>query len=140
MSKDILLIILSAFISGFIVYQFGIKSDRRRKRNEVADRLYEIFYPLVKRLRTKDIDAINIIEPTIDDQRKSVQDLKRHLSRQEAKLLQDAWECYYFVDYHGQSFPFIEQYADCGSLDKRKQIRSVLIKRLEAILEFSKQK
>jgi hypothetical protein len=36
-----------------------------------------------------------------------------------------------------QNIPFYEQYADCGSLDKRRKVRPVVIKRIQDIISFA---
>jgi len=33
--------------------------------------------------------------------------------------------------------PYYEQYADCGSLDKRRKVRPVIIKRIQDIISFA---
>ncbi len=33
--------------------------------------------------------------------------------------------------------PFYEQYADCGSLDKRKKVRPIVVKRIQGIISFA---
>jgi hypothetical protein len=37
-----------------------------------------------------------------------------------------------------QHIPFYEQYADCGSLDKRRKVRPIVIKRIQDIISFAK--
>jgi hypothetical protein len=35
-----------------------------------------------------------------------------------------------------QHIPFYEQYADCGSLDKRRRVRPIVVKRIQGIIFF----
>lgn len=135
--NDALVAILSALVSGWVGYRFGLANSKRERRIEAANRLYEVFQPLHDRLEKEDCDAIKVLQPTIHDQEKAIANLKRYLSKRQAVRLQEAWNEYYLYT-NGPTIPFLEQYADTGSIDKRRRIRPLLIRRLDNILNFSK--
>ncbi len=136
--NEVLIAILSALLSGWVGYRFGLYNAQRQMRNEAAEWLYHVFYPLRNGLANENCDTITLIQPTIKEQETEIAYMKRFLSNREAARLQAAWEAYYCLDNKGQAIPFLEQYADCGSIDKRRQLRPILIGRIDAILAFSK--
>ena len=126
--------ILAASLLGFRLWLVKTKHERMI---DAGEKVYDILFPIIDHLKSKNSDAIKVIGGSIDEQRKVVFNLKRHLPFFKAKKLEQAWNQYL---YHPSNYNllFIEQYADCGSLNKRKEIRPILISRIEKILIYCK--
>jgi hypothetical protein len=111
------------------------KVSRRRNRGQV---LIAAFKPEMDALIQTNQDCRLILTQQVYQKHESViRDFVLYLSWIDKLRLKWLWYRLAMIKVgKKQHIPFYEQYADCGSLDKRQKVRPIVIKRIQDIISF----
>jgi hypothetical protein len=129
--------IVGAVLGGLIAFHFGKRLADQGHARQAAAAFAKAFLDELTRLQAKeDVDTHNILSPAFGKHQAAVQEFMFHLSESRQAELEDLWRTYYC--HRETGIPFLEQYADCGSLDKRNTMRQQATERIETILRFAR--
>jgi hypothetical protein len=124
------------------VYLNHLLANTRAKINRRIDqgiKVVEAFRPELDALMRTNNDALLIMtDEAFIRHDSAIRNFLLYLSWIDRLILWHNWRA---LAYHQKDkdrrIPLYEQYADCGSLDKRKEIRPLIIKRIERIISFA---
>ncbi|MBI4775253.1 MAG: hypothetical protein HY788_13965 [Deltaproteobacteria bacterium] len=135
-------------LSGVAVLLIGIwlnhllanTREKRKERRIAGNAVIEAFQPELDALCQTDEDCRLILNDSAYSRHESaVRNFLPHLSWVDRRRMLDAWRK---LVYHEQDrkycFPFYEQYADLGSLTKRRDVRPVVIERITRIISLAR--
>lgn len=128
--------VVGAVLGGLIAFRFGKRLADRQQTRQAASVFAKAFLDELTRLEAQeDVDTHDILSPALSKHQAAIQEFMFHLPENRQTELKSLWQGYYCHKETG--IPFLEQYADCGSLDKRKQMRRQATERFQAILAFA---
>jgi hypothetical protein len=112
------------------------KITRRRNQGQI---LITAFTPELDALIQTDQDCRFILTQIVYRKHESaIRDFMLYLSWIDKFRLQWQWHRLAMIKItKKQHIPFYEQYADCGSLNKRQKVRPIVIKRIQKIISFA---
>jgi hypothetical protein len=137
-------VLLYTFLIGlclaWITYRLSLARDSRNKRDDAVTKLVESFTPCLDALIQTDCNALYIMT---DDAFKihdsAIRNFCRHISRRGRKKINRAWRQLAYQDKpYRDDMPFYCMYTDNGSPDKRKELRTILVKRIQNIISLAK--
>jgi len=113
--------------------------EKARLRRDRGQNLTSAFKPELDALIQTDQDCRLILTQEAYRRHESAARLfMPYLSWIDRFRLKRAWISLAFLKVSKQQYgPFYEQYADCGSLTKRRAVRPVAIKRIQKIVSFA---
>lgn len=135
---------LSAFAVALLVvllnHVFANKRDKAKERRIAGNSVVEVFRPELDALNQTDNDCMHILtESAYHRHETTVRNLLPLLSWIDRFRLNRAWrQLAYHKEDREARIPFYEQYADCGSLTKRRKVRPVVIERMSRIISLSR--
>ena len=131
----ILLILIPVYLNHLLANTRD-KVIRRRNQGQV---LMPAFKAELDDLIQTDKDCRLILTQTAYRKHESaVRDFKFHLSWIDKFRLNRLWYRLAMIKVGKKKhIPFYEQYADCGSLDKRRKVSPAVIKRIQDIISFA---
>lgn len=138
LSYGLLTAALLLLLGTFIAHLLSKSRGREEKRKQAAKIFINQFIDELDLLRSRiDYgDTYDILEPAAQKHKRAVVVFRQYLGARERSALDKAWQEYY--EHPQQSgIPFLEQYFNGGSLDKRKINRKVAIERIEKLLGFA---
>jgi hypothetical protein len=114
--------------------------DKAKERRIVGNSVFEAFRPELDALNQTDKDCLHILtESAYHRHETAVRNFLPLLSWIDRVRILRAW---HKLAYHKKDreahLPFYEQYADCGSLTKRRKVRPVVIERISRIISLSR--
>lgn len=132
--------ILGFLVSFFLNHVLSNRRDKKNRRLEEGKKVIEAFTPELDALNQTQEDARKIMtESAYRRHESAVRNFKPYLSWINRWLMQKAWkELAHHKEDKNLVFPLYEQYDDNGSLDKRRKVRPLLLKRIEGILSFTR--
>lgn len=130
-----LLAIVGALLTGL----FLLTLYRKNKTREYRRQLFEAIHPELNRLLQTDDDCRHFLnDDTLKKHEIAINNLMAHVGFIEKIKLKRKWYSLAMVKVDKKHYiPDYSQYADCGSLDKRKAIRPIIIKRIQDIISFA---
>ncbi|MCF6187765.1 MAG: hypothetical protein L3J49_09900 [Desulfobulbaceae bacterium] len=130
--------VVGVIFGGYITYRFGILLSERKEFRIIARSLRRAFQDELLRLEKEEhIDTYEILAPALNKHEAAVFEFSQILPADKYAAFDKAWKEYYYdKKYH--RIPLLEQYADNGSLDKRKEYRKLAIERIRKIISFAK--
>lgn len=131
-------VVLSIVLTAFINHLLANTRDKRKLRREQGQKLNEAFRPELDALAQTNGDARMILtEEAYRRHESEIRLYMPYLSWLHRFQLRLAWER---LGFHPKlkAIPFYEQYADCGSLEKRRVVRPTVIKRIEKIMALGR--
>jgi len=130
-----LLAIVAALLTGL----FGFGMYNKNKTRKYRQQLFDAFHPELNRILQSNEDCINILTDTAHSKHEiAVNNLIAHIGFIEKIRLKRKWRRLAMIKVGKRKYiPYYEQYADCGSLDKRRKVRPVIIKRIQDIISFA---
>jgi hypothetical protein len=124
----------------FLNHLLANTRDRKKERIQKGTNVIAAFSPELDALHQTNDDCRNILTmETYKKHESAIRSFLPYISWIERLKLCRAWHrlAFHRNDIKG-ILPFYEQYADLGSLDKRRSIRPTVIRRIERILSFAK--
>lgn len=132
--------VLLALIVVLLNHGFSKTRDRRKIRLEKGQSLIEAYRPELDALihNTNDDPRLILTPEAYRRHESAIRYFTPYLSWIDRLRIRWAWHrlAYHPRDKDGK-IPFYEQYADCGSLNKRKSVRPVVIARIKRIISFA---
>lgn len=131
--------LLLALFTVYLNHLFANTRDKTKARREQGKLLTKAFQPELDALIQTDQDCGLILTQEIYRKHESaIRDFMLCLSWVDKVRLQRRWTRLAMIKTgKKQHIPFYEQYADCGSLDKRRNVRPIVIKRIQDIISFA---
>jgi len=113
--------------------------DAKNKRANLAIKVIEAFRPeLDAIIQTSDDCRLIMTNDAYKRHESAIRDFMHHLSYFDKFRLNRLWYRLAMVRLNKkQHIPFYTQYADCGSLDKRNEVRPLVTKRIQDIISFA---
>ena len=134
---------LAAIFSGLLVlflnHLLANTRDKSKLRRDQGLTLAEAFRPELDALVQTNDDARTILTPDAYKRHESaLRHFMPYLSWCDRLRLRVAWaRLVYHPKDKDKSVPFYEQYADCGSLTKRRAVRPKVIERINRLLTLA---
>ena len=131
----LLLVLLTVYLN----HIFANSRDKIKTRKEQGHALSMAFEPEIQALTNTDQDCRLIMtDKAYQKHASAIRIFSRYLSWVDRIRLQVLWHRLAMVKIDKKNhIPFYEQYADCGSLNKRRKTRPVVIKRIQDIIYFA---
>lgn len=129
---------MGAAVILWVGYRLTLGRDILAAQKAAGASIARAFHPELDALVQTDEDARLIMtDDTFKKHESTIRNNRRQLSWLRQLRLRHAWQA---VAYHPQDneqgVPFYAMYADCGSLNKRRQMRPVAIARIEKIISI----
>jgi hypothetical protein len=131
--------LLLVLITVYLNHVLANTRDKIKTRRKNAKPLIVAFNPEMEALLETNEDCRLILtEEAYKRHKRAIHSFKFYLSWIDKLRLEWRWIRLAKIKIgKKQHIPFYEQYADCGSLDKRKAIRPIVIKRIQDIISFA---
>ena len=128
-----------AIVAALISVLFGFSIYRKNKNREYRRQLFEAVHPELNKLLQTNDDCGNILDDAAFTKHGiAVNNLLAHVGFIEKIRLKRKWQLLAMARIDKNHYiPFYEQYADCGSFDRRQKIRPIVIKRIQDIISFA---
>ena len=128
-----------ALITVFLNHLFANTRDKTNRRRNQGQALTTAFKPELDALIQTDQDCRLILtQQAYRKHESAIRDFILYLSWIDKFHLKWLWHRLAMIKVgKKQRIPFYEQYADCGSLDKRRKVRPTVIKRIQDIISFA---
>jgi hypothetical protein len=129
---------LLVLVTVYLNHLLANTRDKVTMRREKAKAIIIAFNPELEALleTTEDCRFILTEEAYIKHQR-AIRDYMLYLSWIDRLRLELIWTRLAKIKIGKQKIEFYDQYADCGSLKKRRQMRPLAIRRIEKIIAFA---
>ena len=112
--------------------------EKTKTRRTNAKTLISAFNPELEALLETNKDCLLILtQEAYKRHSMAIHSFLPNLSWLDKLRLQWRWTRLALIKIGKIKHPYYEQYADCGSLDKRQKIRPVVTKRIQDIISFS---
>lgn len=130
-----LLGIVGALLTGL----FLLTLYRKNKTREYRKQLFDMLHPCLNRLMQTNDDCRHFLnDDALTKHEIAVNNLMAHMDFIERICLKRKWYRLGMVQMDKNHYmPDYSQYADCGSLDKRRKIRPIVIKRIQDVIAFA---
>jgi hypothetical protein len=128
--------ILAVFFSLGIGYLLKVSLSQRQNIKVAGRNIITAFQPELDLLIQRDDDCMNIMDDTAFRKHEAaIRNNINDLSIFQRKPLKKAWE---ELAYHNENkvIPFYAMYIDGGSLDKRRKLKSLAIRRIQRIISI----
>lgn len=128
-----------ALIVVFLNHALANTREKAKERRAVGNGVIEAFRPELDALNQTDNDCMHILtESAYLRHESAVRNYLPLLSWIDRLRIHRAWRklAYHKQDRKGH-IPFYEQYADCGSLTKRRRVRPLAIERMSRIVSLA---
>jgi hypothetical protein len=131
--------LLLALITVYLNHLLANSREKIKRRRDQGQVLAIAFKPELDALIQTDQDCRLILnQQAYQKHERAIRDFMLYLSWIDKLKLQWRWARLAMLKIgKKQHIPFYEQYADCGSLDKRRMVRPVVIKRIQDIISFA---
>jgi hypothetical protein len=131
-----LLAIVGSLLTGLFLLTLYYKNKTREYRKQ----LFEVFHPALNRLlQTEDDCRLFLNSEALEKHEIAVNNLMAHMDFIERFYLKRKWYHLSMIQMDKNHYmPDYSQYADCGSLDKRRKIRPLVIKRIQDVIDFGR--
>lgn len=128
--------VVGAVLGGYLAYRFGKVLADHQDMKQASAAFKKAFLDELLRLETsEDVDTYRIVSPALPRHQAAIQEFMFRLPPKRQAELNKLWLEYYCDQ--ATSIPFLEQYADCGNLTKRKDMRELAAKRIRNLVEFA---
>lgn len=129
------LAIAASLFGGLFLYILYYKNRTKEYRKE----LFEVLHPCLNRLLQTDDDCrLFLNDKDLKEHEIAVNNLMAHMDFIERTFLKRKWYILGMTQMDKNHYiPDYSQYADCGSLDKRRKARPTVIKRIQDIISFA---
>lgn len=139
MGESIIIGLLIALVTAILNHVLANTRDAKNRRLDQGRKVIDAFQPELDTLVQTSNDAILIMTDEVFDRHDSaIRNFLRYLSWIDRFRLLHKWRA---LSYHQKDknhhIPFYVQYSDFGSLDKRKRVRPIVIKRIQEIISFA---
>lgn len=128
-----------ALLTVYLNHRFANTRDKINRRRNQGQTIADAFKPELDALIQTDQDCRLILtEQAYQKHESAIRDFMLYLSWIDELRLKWLWYRLAMIKVgKKQHIPFYEQYADCGSLNKRREVRPTVIKRIQDIISFS---
>ncbi len=131
--------LLLALLTVYLNHLFANTRDKINRRRNYGQTIAAAFKTELDNLIQTDQDCRLILtQQAYQAHESAIRNFMLYLSWIDKLRLKWLW--YRLVMHNAgkkQRIPFYEQYADCGSLDKRRKVRPIVIKRIQDIVSFA---
>jgi len=131
--------LLLALITVYLNHLFANTRDKVSRRRDRGKVLMAAFKSELDALIQTDEDCRLILtQQSYQKHESAIRDFMFYLSWIDKLRLKTLWYRLATIKVGKKKhIPFYEQYADCGSLDKRRKVRPIVVKRIQEIISFS---
>jgi len=131
--------IVTAIIIIYIQYKLSNSREKMRFRLDRGQELIRAFRPELDALIQSDNDCRLILtEEAFKRHESAIRAFAPYLFWINRLRFRRAWYRLAMIKVSKkQHIPFYSQYADCGSLDKRRKVRPIVIKHIQDIISFA---
>ena len=131
--------LLLVLITVYLNHLFANTRDKVSRRRDRGQVLTVAFKPELDALIQTDQDCRLILtQQAYQKHESAIRDFMLYLSWIDKLRLKWLWYRLAMIKVAKKKhIPFYEQYADCGSLDKRRKVRPIVINRIQGIISFA---
>jgi len=129
---------LGALITALLAMLVWVNQGKRIARREAEERIIVGFQPeLDAMIQTNEDARLILTDEAFNKHEAIIRNNKRSLTYLQQIRLNSAWDdLAYYQKGNKQKIPSYVMYADCGSLDKRREIRPLAIARIQNIISI----
>ena len=139
--EDVFLYIAVALFIGltmaFANYALGFSKEQRVRRRNAKLEFRGVLETDLKTILQSNDDARHVLGEKEAKYQEAKELLRKHLLFWQRRGFDKAWEVFFYHT-ENKNIPYLEQYMDFGSLDKRKACRSILGSRIGVLLNYAK--